>query len=239
MGKDRVQLAVNEIMERIIDGRFAENSFLPSEAELAPVLSVSRLTLREAIKVLRERGVLVVVQGRGTHVAPREEWTDLGALIEMTIRTRSSREVGLKLVELRRMIEVGAAGLAARNRSEIQAAELERSVEAMAEAGARGDVERVVHEDLVFHQTIMRASGNPFMLAVMTPLDTALRNIRLITSSDKGVRSRALTHHRAICKAIRSFNEEDAKEAMRAHMSQTRKDTLLATADPATFTPML
>ncbi|AWE43305.1 MULTISPECIES: FadR/GntR family transcriptional regulator [unclassified Actinobaculum] len=231
MSRNLVEEATDAILDRIAGGQYRAGDSLPGEVELAAELNVSRLTLREAVKVLRERGVLRVVQGRGTFVVARSEWTDLGTLINMTLRTSSEREVGLKLVELRRMIEVGAAGLAARNRSEDDLQAIAQQVEIMDAAGAEADVETVVSADLAFHRAIMEASGNPFVLAVMAPLEVAMRQSRRVTSSDAAVRERAQTHHREVLRAIEMGDEQAAKDAMRSHMTQTRLD-LLATTRP-------
>ncbi|MDO4887698.1 MAG: FadR/GntR family transcriptional regulator [Actinomycetaceae bacterium] len=224
MSKDLVQQAVDGILDRIADERFVPGRALPGEAELAVELAVSRLTMREAVKVLRDRGVLDVVHGRGTYVRPRHEWKELGTLISITKRNSSLREVGLRLVELRRMIEVGAAGLAAHNRTEEDLVAIESHLGAMEAAGRESDVETTVQEDLAFHRAIMQASANPFILAVMASLEPTLREVRLITSALPDVRTRALGHHVQILDAIRAGDEEAAKDAMRSHMTQTRMD---------------
>lgn len=231
MGRDLVAQAVEEILDRIADGRFGVTAALPGEVELAADLNVSRLTMREAVKILKARGVLNVVQGRGTFVAPQSEWTDLATLISMTLRTGSEREVGQKLVELRRMIEVGSAGLAARNRCDADIAELASQIEIMDEAGAADDVEKVVAADLAFHRAIMVASGNPFISAVMAPMEYTLRQSRFLTAARPDVRERAQVHHKEILRAIRDRDEEGAKDAMRSHMTQTRLDLLAVTPE--------
>ncbi|PID98493.1 MAG: GntR family transcriptional regulator [Actinomycetales bacterium] len=231
MGRDLVGQATEGILDRIADGRFAAGQALPGEVELAAELDVSRLTMREAVKVLRERGVLNVIQGRGTYVADQSQWTDLATLISMTLRSSSEREVGLKLVELRRMIEVGACGLAARNHSDSDISELARYVAEMDAAGEVDDVAAVVNADLGFHRTILKASLNPFILAIMTPLEATLRQSRFITASCREVRDRAQIHHREIMRAIKSGDEQAAKDAMRSHMTQTRLDLTEQTLD--------
>ncbi|QWW20089.1 FadR family transcriptional regulator [Schaalia sp. 19OD2882] len=224
MSRDLVARTVDAILDRVADGTYALDAALPNEVDLATDLEVSRLTVREAVKILRERGVLRVRQGRGTYLAPQSEWTDLATLIEMTLRTSSEREVGLKLVELRRMVEVGSAGLAARNRSEEDVEELRELIARLDEASTAGDVQHVVDADIAFHRAIMNASGNPFITAIMTPLTQVLRTSRWVTSSHEDVRTRAQTHHREILDAIADGDEERAKDAMRSHMTQTRLD---------------
>ena len=220
MRRDMVGRVVDDILDRIADGRYSQDRTLPSEVDLATELDVSRLTVREAVKVLRERGILRVVQGRGTYLTPRSAWTDLPTLISMTLRTTPEREVGLRL------IEVGAAGLAAVHRCEADVRVLEECIERIDEAGDGQDVPAVVEADMAFHSSIMEASGNPFVPTIMIPLSQAFKASRAITSADPEVRRRAQWHHRKILRAIRSGDEQGAKDAMRSHMTQTRADLL-------------
>lgn len=230
MRKDLVDSVVDAVIDRILDGTYPEGGALPGEVVLSQELDVSRLTVREGVKVLKERGVLEVIQGRGTYVAPRSQWTDLPTIIALTLRESSPRDVGLRLVELRRMIEVGAAGLAAKNRSAEDVAALEALVEEMESSRIADDVMATVEADLAFHRRILLASDNPFLPVVMSPLESALHESRVVTASQPDVQERAQGHHRMILDAIRMQDEEAAKDAMRAHMTQTRLDLIASTA---------
>lgn len=228
---DLVTQAIERILDRIADGRFAEGSTLPGEIELANELQVSRLTMREAVRTLKDRGVLGVQHGRGTWVLPRDQWIELSTLVDMTLRTESTREVGLKLTELRRMVEVGCAGLAAERRTPAHLDAMLMMLDAMdATLEAELSVEDVVAADLGFHDAILAASGNPFLGAVLHPLDAALRESRMVTASSPAVRARAQSHHYAIFEAIQAGDCAAAKDAMRAHMDQTREDLIAVTA---------
>lgn len=224
MSIDRVTSALDAILSRIHSGEFPVGKALPPEAELATLLEVSRPTMREAVRSLSTRGVLRVVHGSGTFVNPVPSWTDLPTMIDALNRTESPRHIGLQLIELRRMIEVGACGLAARHRTEADIAELEGHLARYDEAEEAGDIDAVAHADLAFHTAILKASTNPFLPAVLLPLQDALSASRRYTSSDPQIRERASGHHRAILDAIGDGDEASAKDAMRAHMTQTRND---------------
>lgn len=224
MRRDLVDHVMDSVIDRIVDGTYREGAMLPGEVELSKELDVSRLTVREAVKVLRDRGVLEVVQGRGTFLAPRSQWTDLSTVIALTLRESSARDAGMRLIELRRMVEVGAAGLAARNRSEEDLARMESFLARIDEAELEGDVEENIEADLGFHRAVFRASANPFIPVVLAPLEQALHASRVVTASKPDVRRRAQSHHREILEAIRRGDEEAAKDAMRSHMTQTRLD---------------
>lgn len=219
-----VDEAIQSILDHIVDGTYAVGEALPPEADLAKVLGVSRPTMREAVRSLSDRGVLRVVHGRGTFVVPRSEWRDLPTLVEVMARTTPSRELGIQLTQIRRMIEVGACGLAAANRTDDDMARMGRLLDEYDEADAAGNVEEVVRLDIEFHEAILAASGNPFLATIMQPLAQALYTSRHTTSSVAEVRTRAQKHHRKILAAITDGNAARAKEAMRAHMTQTRDD---------------
>ena len=219
-----VDEAIQGILDRVVDGEFPAASALPPEADLAALLEVSRPTMREAVRSLSDRGVLRVVHGRGTFVAPREEWRDLPTLIGVLARTTPSRDLGLQLIQVRRMLEVGAAGLAAEHRSDDDVARMQALLDSYDSAASQEDVDEVAALDIAFHEAILAASGNPFLAAIMQPLAEALSASRRTTAAREDVRSRAQEHHRRIFQAISDGDPAAAKDAMRAHMTQTHDD---------------
>ena len=219
-----VDEAIQGILDRVVDGEFPAASALPPEADLAALLEVSRPTMREAVRSLSDRGVLRVVHGRGTFVAPQEEWRDLPTLIGVLARTTPSRDLGLQLIQVRRMLEVGAAGLAAEHRSDDDVARMQALLDSYDSAASQEDVDEVAALDIAFHEAILAASGNPFLAAIMQPLAEALSASRRTTAAREDVRSRAQEHHRRIFQAISDGDPAAAKDAMRAHMTQTHDD---------------
>lgn len=220
----RVDEALEGIVDRIVDGTFAVGSALPREAELAEMLGVSRPTMREAVRSLSDGGVLRVVHGRGTYLAPRSSWRHLPTLIAVVARTTSPLELGLQLTQIRRMIEVGSAGLAAESRTDEDLQSMSQLLDEFDRAHAAGDNEAAVKADIDFHEAILQASGNPFLGTIMQPLGEALHKSRHVTTSSPEVRVRAQTHHRKILDRIAAGDASGAKDAMRAHMTQTRDD---------------
>ena len=219
-----VDEAIQGILDRVVDGDFKAGEALPPESDLAALLDVSRPTMREAVRSLSDRGVLHVVHGRGTFVAPQAQWRDLPTLISVLARTTPERDLGLQLIEVRRMLEVGAAGLAAGNRTEDDALRMRTVLERYDEAAGRGDVEEVAAMDIAFHELILEASGNPFLAAIMQPLAEAVETSRRSTAAIPEVRERAQGHHWAILGRIAARDSTGAKNAMRAHMTQTGED---------------
>jgi GntR family transcriptional repressor for pyruvate dehydrogenase complex len=210
------------LLHDIAEGRHPAGSRLPPEPALAHAAGVSRLTLREAVKWLVQRGVVRVEQGRGTFVNPTSEWLPLDPQL-LVVLVRVDHGLAAQLTEVRRIVEVGAASLAARRRTPF---DLSRMAEALATAGAAfedGDVDAFCGADLAFHQAVLDAVGNHFVPALLVPVDAALREIRSRTSRDRRASRRALVMHTRIYEAIRRRSSSAAAEAMRRHLDETRR----------------
>ena len=221
MGRSRVDAAVEELLSRVVSGTYPAGTALPGEAALASDLSVSRLTAREAT-----RGVLSSRQGSGTYVNEPEAWQDLGSLVALARRDGSEREVGLALLEVRRMLEVGSAGLAAARITDDRLQAMESAIAELRRADAADDVDAAAAADLCFHNHIIKAASNPFVSVTFAPLRDELVVARRITSSCHKVRAHAVTQHEHILTALRLGSPDAAQAAMRAHMDQTTNDLL-------------
>ncbi len=231
MAGTRVNDAITNLFESILDGTFEGGKPLPAEVELAAYLEVSRPTMREAVRDLATRGILDVVHGRGTFVRPVSTWTDFSAVALAMTRNYSERQLGLQLSEVRIIIEVGAAGLAALKHSEEELELMQQHLDEFDAAAARNDVEGIVLADQAFHNVILQASGNPFLESVMQPLQEILIDPRRKMGMDDAIRNRVRSHHFAIRRAIASGNDRAAEAAMRAHLEQARNDLVLGLPD--------
>lgn len=219
----RVATTVTALVERIAAGEFAPGERLPGQDDLARLLGVSRLTVREAVKELQSGHIVRVEHGNGTFVTEVATWTDLDAIARVTSGGHGLA-TALALVEVRRMIEVGAAELAAARRDEADLAAMHRHLEAQARATEDGDVPAAVEHDLGFHAALLQACHNPFVAAVLEPLGTSLATVRARTSAVPPVRSRALEHHRRVLAAVEAGDRTAAARAMSEHMDQTAHD---------------
>lgn len=222
----RVDEAVDSLTARIVDGDWPVGEALPGQWELAEIMHVSRLTVREAVKELAAKGMVEVQPGNGTFVRPHTEWTDLAAVSAMQTRETGGRQVALSLIEVRRMIEVGSAGLAATRRTAQDLAAMAVTLADLAAAHAAGDVHAFVAADLAFHHGVLSACDNPFLPVVYDPLQQAMASGRAQTSAVEAIRAHALEHHRAILTAIEAGDAAGAAAAMDAHMDQTAQDLL-------------
>ncbi|MFG2022638.1 FadR/GntR family transcriptional regulator [Streptomyces sp. NPDC048825] len=212
-----------KLLNAIIDGTYLPDAALPPEAELAEQSSVSRLTVREAVKHLRAQNVVRVVRGRGTYVNPPDRWTALEPVVRAASRS-SHTALSERLIEARRLIENGATELAALRRSEADLAELRDHLATMREAADTADTELFVQADIDFHATVMRATGNLFVPLLFEPFGPLLTEGRRETSAIPQIRVNAIAHHEAVLVALESGDPDKARRAMDAHMNQTAND---------------
>lgn len=220
MSKQLVDGVVDRLMERIVAGEF-DGAALPREKDLAEQCDVSRLTLREAVKVLTSAGVLRIERGRGTYVNDRQRWSDV-ALIART--ATDSALTSVHLLETRRIIEVGAIQLAVSRLDDAALDAMQACIDAMVDAHEEGDVLRFATADLDFHLRIMQGTGNPFISALYAPIADTLRAGREETSSHATVREHAIGYHREILTALRDRDVTASVDSMMAHIRQTLRD---------------
>jgi GntR family transcriptional repressor for pyruvate dehydrogenase complex len=171
---------------------------------------------------LAQRGVLRVEQGRGTFVNPSSAWLPLDPQL-LTSLARRDHGLAAQLTEVRSIVEVGAAGLAARRRKPADLDRMRSALERAEVALAEGDVDAFSRADIEFHQAVLDAVGNQFVPALLAPVDGALQEIRRQTSQDPAAARRALVMHRRILDAVRGRSAAAAAEAMRRHLEETRR----------------
>ncbi len=210
------------LLHDIAEGVHPAGSRLPPEPVLAEAAGVSRLTLREAVKWLGQRGVVRVEQGRGTFVNPTSEWLPLDPQLLATL-VRRDHGLAAQLTEVRRIVEVGAVTLAARRRTPEDLGRMREALERAEAAFAEDDVEAFSRADIEFHQAVLDAVENHFVPALLVPVDAALREIRSQTSRDRRASRRALVMHTRIYEAIRRRSSTAAADAMRQHLDETRR----------------
>jgi GntR family transcriptional repressor for pyruvate dehydrogenase complex len=216
------------LLDEIIDGRYPPGSPLPPEWELAEREGASRLTIREAVRILRQKNVVAVVRGRGTFVQPRQRWSPLDpAVLGALARSPDALVERVQaLLEARALVEVGVAELAAARRSDEDLAAMAEAVAAMrdADGDVDGDVDAFAAADLAFHDAVMTAAGNPVIAALFDPITLLLRDTRRQTSRDPVARGHALRAHERILAAIERRDPVQAAGAMRDHLTETGED---------------
>jgi DNA-binding FadR family transcriptional regulator len=225
---------VAEALAQVILGEMSPGQSLPSEGDLAARFAVSRLTVREAIKMLAGRGLLDVGRGRRAIVIEPSGV----AFSDFLFTLIQNDPKGLfDLIELRMSIEVQSATLAARRVTRAGLAALENAMQGMRDAtaqfnaGGEGAAEALLrfHQfDVAFHEAIALSSGNRMISYMFEAMASPLR--RSFNLSRRGHEERGgslddtLAAHVAVLEAIRAGDTKAAGAAMRAHLEETERD---------------
>lgn len=211
------------ILAGIAGGEYPPDSRLAPESDLAESCGVSRLTLREAIKALREKGVVRVEAGRGTFVNPMSMWSPLNPTLLAARLADSTGGVDLafQLTEAREAVEMGVVELAATRRTDQDLERLHKAFDAMRNRHEQDDQLGFASADIDFHNAVIGSAGNVFLGALFEPIVVLVRQVQQRTSSVVEVRARGLKLHGAILDAIAGSNPGDAKAAMAAHFRHT------------------
>lgn len=222
----------DSLLVEILDGIYPAG-MLPPEAVLAERWRLSRLTVREAVKILQSKSVLVVRQGSGTQINPVDEWSPLDPTLLLARFRHNAGDLDLpkRFIEARRLVEVGVAEIAAARRTEQHLNDLASALGDMKKASKVADVSVFVDADILFHQVVMDAAANAFVSALFDPLAQILHVTRQQTSSFAPIRKHAIAHHQKILDALTLGDPEGARKAMSDHMAQTERDINTYVAD--------
>lgn len=205
--------AANQIMDMIlVEKRFQSGDKLPNEMELAQELQISRVTLREAVRILCTRGYVEIQRGRGTFVTSNTSMPSGAAFSQLTNMAVSNRDQ----LEVRLMFEPTTAYYAAKRatREEIQIIkDLRLKIEEVISQGkSRQEYEQS------FHNAIALASHNEFMTTLTPIINKAIADAIMDFDAGTDLVYHSLQDHREIVQFIESGNAEGAKSAMRLHV---------------------
>lgn len=211
-------VVVEELAHEIISGNWSEGDVLPTEPVLCTEFGFSRTVVREALKLLEERGLVRVEQGRGTTVQPRRSW-DLLDPVVLRIALAYDDDMTLldDLISIRRVLEREMAGEAAAHLTAADLAELEHIADEM--AASYGDYDRFREFDNAFHAVIMRASGNEIGLTIVRVIHRhGGATAPLASGASRAALERTVAEHRGILEALAAGDGELAGERISAHI---------------------
>jgi DNA-binding FadR family transcriptional regulator len=214
---------MRELIEQIVAGELSPGEMLPRELDLADRYGISRGVARETIRGLEERGLISVKHGRGATVTEPSSWDVLDpAVFAASLAGPHRAELLADQLEVQRLLEVEAAGLAARRRRDDDVAELTNAIEAMAAAAPKGPdspsaATRYDEAHLAFHQGIARASGNGALARLTAPLYQAMTSAPSMPGTAADLRAE-LREHRRVLAALDAGDADAAVAAMAAHL---------------------
>jgi GntR family transcriptional repressor for pyruvate dehydrogenase complex len=221
---------VEQVEASILQGQLKPGDQLPAERELAQTFGVSRTAVREAVKTLREKGLVEAFSGRGTFVT---DGTAHAIRQSLDLMIRVNRQEGsAHLAELRMLLEPEIAWLAT-SRMEDQLLATMREAVAIMDRNLH-DPEAYIEADLDFHLALAEAAGNPLVLSLLDSIVGLLREQRSCIFDVEGGPERGQYHHKRILEAVERRRAVEAREAMRAHLQQVLSDSSSSAATSST-----
>ncbi|WP_088288159.1 FadR/GntR family transcriptional regulator [Kineosporia sp. A_224] len=222
-----------ELIVRIVSGRYPAGSLIPTETQLGEEFGVSRTVVREGTKVLADKGLLLSRRGLGTRVLDPSEWRTfdpdvLAARLEHGDRSTVLREV----LVLRRSIEPELAARAAELAEDDELADLTQFMSTL--AAAQRDTKAYMRLDAEFHARVAELGRNSLLRDVTRFLEHPVAIQRELTGKIPGASTKE-THrqHNAVFLAIVDRDPERARVAMLDHIrwAEDRLDRVLTASN--------
>ncbi len=207
------------IGERILGGEFAPGALLPNEAEWGKIYGASRTAVREAIKSLAAKGLIVSKPKVGPRVEPRLRWNLLDRDVLAWHRSATDRKAFLiSTQEFRRIVEPGIAELAARKRTTKQ---IDQLVTALDDMNRAKSLAEMVEADVYFHEALLAATNNDLLVPFNILIDETLANLFDFTTQRNPRYRQAIKLHEAIARAVIAGDPVAARKAMLVLLDDT------------------
>lgn len=195
---------------------YSPGDVLPAERLLAQEFQVSRHTLREALRVLEERGILISKRGSGTYIAPMSH-AGLKQLLASCVATERDRLE--EIFQFREILEPQVVALAAKMATPSHIDELESLIRQQAEAT---DIAQMREIDIQFHMALARATGNSILTEMVQGIHNTLGLVRSEHLISRRRQKISLAGHQMLIEAIRQRDPQMAIEAMRDHLQEIK-----------------
>ena len=215
------QIAV-QIEKRILNGELRSGDRLPTERDLAEQFHVSRTAVREAMKILAQKGLVDMRPGRGTIVidGAHEAMQDsIGLVMKLRLGEVGGSD---NLVEVRTILETEIAALAAARATEKEIASMREAIQTMDENLNNADA--YIAADNRFHEALAQATQNALIMILINSIVNLLSEQRKQVFQVEGGPQRGQIHHKRILDNVIRREPEAARAAMRSHLQQVRED---------------
>jgi GntR family transcriptional repressor for pyruvate dehydrogenase complex len=212
------ELLAERLAAEIRDRSLRPGDPIPTERELQQVYGVGRSSVREALRILESRG-LIRPSGRRVFLV-----ADYGNPLSRSLQFLMALEEGSlrDLFEVRKILEVEAAALAAVRRTAEDLSRMARAIDEMVIGLASQD--RYIAADLEFHLAVAAATANRMALILMHAIRDLLHRALASIYHIPGSPQRSIEQHRAILDAIGAGAAEAARQRMREHLVRVEGD---------------
>lgn len=214
--KDRLSDQVaRELQAMICNNMYQIGDKLPVENELALMFNVSRITVREAVRMLSIMGILDVRQGDGTFVKSLSPESFMKPLLPMLSLNKKNL---VDIFEVRMLIECKSAELAALHATDEQIVVLRTLLDKMEACALNNDMDNYNEYDALFHYEIARFSTNEVLKTILGLLGDMLKDAIKASISPPNALTTSLIYHKRILDSISRHDATSASEFMQAHL---------------------
>jgi len=212
---------VVKLVEDIVGGEYQPGETLPTEADLGEQFGVSRTVIRESVMLLQDKGLVRIIQGKGTLVLDPQSWNMIDdVVLSAVVRHDDTLGILEELIVVRAALEREMAAAAAGRATPAQLEQLSEAFSAMRRAASASDADEFALADVRFHDVVMELSGNRLARAIVSSIhDKARATLRYRGSTSADMIVRTLDEHRAILEAIGRRDPAAASHAMHTHIT--------------------
>jgi len=212
-----------EIIKQLIDlikkGTLKPGDKLAPERELAVQLNVSRTAIREALRSLETMGFIESRVGGGTFV---KEITLDNVMDPFSSILSQDKKLIMELIEVRLLLEVETARLAALRMNDEKATRIEKAIEMMERDIKNGGIGLL--GDNEFHNAVAEAADNSAMLKILGMCGDLLSSTREATLRIPEQPQKTIVDHRNIFEALKSKDSKNAAKLMKEHLEKAQKN---------------
>jgi DNA-binding FadR family transcriptional regulator len=207
----------SDVIERIVRGEWPSGSTLPNESALFSYYEVSRPVLREALKVVEQKGLIRIRRGDGTTVLPKSEWALIdSSILRLLLETDESERLRNDMISLRRDLEAGMTTRSVDRLSESDFSEMKRLIDVL---DTESDPVLLGSANTGFHDLIYSASGDDVSRAVVRQLVGVVEELTP-TTFGRDHFNESNRAHREIYQHLRNGDGTAAGAAMADHISR-------------------
>ncbi len=192
-----------QLRQQIVAGKFRVGEQLPTEPDLMKYFSVGRSSVREAIRILANSGLLKVQQGVGTFV---QEYAGITEPLQQRLKRAEEKD----LDEVRNVLEMQIVKKAAARHTEKDIRQIKLMLDKRNAVALSGTLEECVQTDIDFHMSIARAAGNPILADLYQTFALQLKNWNLKTINSTKVYRESIASHTELYECIRLRDGEAA-----------------------------
>lgn len=198
---------------QIVSGRLKPGQLLDNEIAASERLRVSRTAYREAIRILSAKGLVHSRPKVGTQVAERDDWHLLDTeVLAWIFETDPDETLLADLFELRKIVEPGAAAVAATRRTHADLAAMQRALKDMTDHSLTTEAGRLA--DREFHSVLLHASGNAFLISMINGITAAIAWTTVFKNRKNRLARDPIPDHQRLYDAIEAADETASFWAM-------------------------